>query len=415
MRRHQPVQMKENIDSETGKSKKRKAAEEDQMISVFSLDELNEDLLEKVLSWLPTASFFRFRSVCKRWSSIATSATYKIACSQIPFRDPWLLMVGQEQNQSVVFDTSEWKWRNIGQRNLMYQDSIPVASSGGLVCLQTISGNFVVSNPVTDACCELPPATPISDTQTLVAIAMNASPKTESSYRTILVYSELSKLTVKVYDASINIWEDEIILVKKAEGLTMSEMAGNETIYFLSKAGDVVAANLQRCASKQYSSVLIVENGEEVVYFLSHTGSVIACNVTQKFFVEYPRLLPVYSEYSIDVVDCKGEMLVIILSEFLESASLRVWRFCKGNRSWQQIAAMPPWMSHEFYGQKADINCVGCGDNIFICINSSKFSSYVMCDVVINKWIELPKCYANRRPIEFVSAFSLEPRMEVSV
>ncbi|KAM0936204.1 putative F-box domain, galactose oxidase/kelch, beta-propeller, F-box-like domain superfamily [Dioscorea sansibarensis] len=407
IRRHQPVQMELN--------KKRKAAEEAEMISVISFDELNEDLLEKVLAWLPAASFCRLRLVCKRWNSVATSATFKIACSQIPYRDPWFLMVGQELNQSIVFDTSEWKWRSISHQNLLCRNTVPVASSGGLICFQTISGDFVVGNPVTGACRELPPATPTRDTQTLHAVAMNSSPKAQSSYRIILVYSESSKLTLKVYDASAGLWENDMMLHRKAESSTMSGMAGNETVYFLSKAGDVVAASVQRCSSKQYSSVLIIENGEEVVYFLSHTGSVIACNVTQKYFFEYPRMLPVYSEYSIDVVDCKGEMLVVVLSDFLESASLRVWRFCKGDSAWRQIAAMPPWMSHEFYGKKADINCVGCGDNIFICINSSKFSSYVMCDVVINEWIELPKCYVNREPIEFVSAFSFEPRMEVSV
>ena len=394
-------------------NKKRKAAEEAEMISVISFDELNEDLLEKVLAWLPAASFCRLRLVCKRWNSVATSATFKIACSQIPYRDPWFLMVGQELNQSIVFDTSEWKWRSISHQNLLCRNTVPVASSGGLICFQTISGDFVVGNPVTGACRELPPATPTRDTQTLHAVAMNSSPK-DQSYRIVLVFGELSKLAAKVFDAAKGLWEDEVMLVCKVGNSSETEITGDEPLYFLSKSGDVVATNMQRSPSKQYSSVLINDDGE-VVYFLSHTGTVMACNLADKTFIELPRLLPVYSEYSIDLVEYQGEMAVVILSEFLESASLRVWRFSKDNRLWQQVAAMPPRMSHEFYGKKADINCVSSADKIFICINASEFSRHVMCDIVTNEWVELPRCYVNGKAREFMSALSFEPRVEASV
>ncbi|KAK7310168.1 hypothetical protein RJT34_07497 [Clitoria ternatea] len=37
--------------------------------------------------------------------------------------------------------------------------------------------------------------------------------------------------------------------------------------------------------------------------------------------------------YSIDVVECNGEMLVVLLSEFLESASLRVWKYDEAKRA----------------------------------------------------------------------------------
>ncbi|XP_039144379.1 LOW QUALITY PROTEIN: F-box only protein 13 [Dioscorea cayenensis subsp. rotundata] len=409
--------MELDLELTAGKNKKRKATEDAQLLSVFSLNELNEDLLERILAWLPASSFFRLRSVCKRWNSIASSATFQIACSQIPFRDPWFLMVDQELNQSVVFDATEWKWRNINHPYLMqdnlYSKPIPVASCGGLVCFRTISGDFIVSNPVTGVSRELPPVTLSSGSQTLHAIAMNSSPK-DQSYRIVLVFGELSKLAAKVFDAAKGSWEDEVMLVRKVGNSSETEITGDEPLYFLSKSGDVVATNMQRSPSKQYSSVLINDDGE-VVYFLSHTGTVIACNLADKTFIELPRLLPVYSEYSIDLVEYQGEMAVVILSEFLESASLRVWRFSKDDRSWQQVAVMPPRMSHEFYGKKADINCVSSADKIFICINSSEFSRHVVCDIVTNKWVELPQCYVNGKAREFMSALSFEPRVEASV
>ncbi|XP_038990260.1 F-box only protein 13-like [Phoenix dactylifera] len=408
--------MEQNMSPFSGKSKKRKASDDAYFGCGFSLDELNQDLLERVLSWLPPSSFFRLRSVCKRWNSVATSASFQLACSQIPFRDPWFLMVDQDLDRSIVFDPAEANWKILNHPAYLQQrhgcKPIPVASSGGLVCYRTESGDLIVCNPVTGACRQLPPAGQASDNQTLHAITMYSSPKDPASYRIVLVSGEFSGLSFRVFDSATNRWQHELPLVQKSENSSESSMTGDETVYFLSKAGDVVATDMQRSPSKQYSSVLTVENGEEVVYFLSQSGTVVTCNLARKTFSEHPRLLPIFSEYSIDVVECNGEMLVVVLSEFLETASLRVWKF---DRSWRQVAAMPPSMSHEFYGKKVDINCIGSGDMIFICINSGDCSSYVLCNVVADEWKELPKCCVNGKAKEFMSAFSFEPRLEASV
>ncbi|KAL2544704.1 F-box only protein 13 [Forsythia ovata] len=58
---------------------------------------------------------------------------------------------------------------------------------------------------------------------------------------------------------------------------------------------------------------------------------------------------------------------------------------------------MPPAMSHEFYGEKVDINCsgTGAGHQMLVCLNSAHKYSYVLCNLVTNEWIELPQCYMN--------------------
>lgn len=230
-----------------------------------------------------------------------------------------------------------------------------------------------------------------------------------------MVFGELPNLTAKVYDSCKGYWEEDIKFHRKNDDSLEADAAGDDTLYFLSKAGDVVTTNMQRSPSKQYSAVITVKDGEETINFLSSSGTIVACNLAQKCFLEYPRLLPVFLEYSIDVVEFKGELFVVVLSELLETASLRVWRFCEGAKTWIQVAAMPPSMSHEFYGKKADINCVGSGNQILMCIGSGEFNSYVLFNLVANEWIELPKYYVNGKPKEFMSAFSFEPRIEVSV
>ncbi|RZC89909.1 hypothetical protein C5167_028972 [Papaver somniferum] len=436
---------------EQTQSKKRKYNHEqdDVLMMGFSIeDQLNQDLLEKVLSWLPTSSFYRSRSVCKRWNSVAESASFRLACQQVPTRDPWFFMVHNSHlHQSIVFDTSQSNWKHlndkrpprnqvIGQQSGITTDSsrdndfIPVAASGGLVCFRsTGSGAFLVSNPVTGASRELPAMPATTQNQNIHAIAMNSSSK--HSYRLVLVSGELPNLAVSVYESGKDCWNEEIKLnSQKAEGKAAeggdeddsSEAAGggggDEVLYFLSKTGDVVATNMQRSPSKQYSSVIAVKDGEEIIYFLSSSGTVVACNLVKETFFEYPRMLPVCYEYSIDVVECRGEMLVVVLSEFLETASIRVWRFSEEekDRTWRQIAVTPPSMSHELYGKKADINCVGSGDEkLMLCVNSSKVSRYLMCDLETNGWTELPKCGVDGKPKEFMSAFSFEPRIEARV
>lgn len=426
--------MEHDLDLASERTRKRKTRppdeEDGESFSGFNLDELNQDLLERVLSWLPASSFFRLRSVCKRWSSVAASASFLRACSHIPLRDPWFYMVDPNLDQSIVFDTTEGNWRSLNYPSILQHEhnsmSIPVASSGGLLCFRTASGNFIICNPITGASRELPSVGLCSGSgsssgiaaqnQSIHAIAMNSSSSHHpSSYKLVLVVGEFPNLSVKIFDSIKNQWEHDFVLSRKTDNLQESDPAGDETVYFLSKAGDVVATNMQRSPSKQYSSIITIENGEEVVYFLSHSGTVVACNLTRRCFSEYPRLLPVFFEYSIDVVECRGEMLVVVLWEFLETASLRVWKFSEGTRSWTQIAAMPPAMSHEFYGKKADINCIGCGDRMMICVNSGEYNSYILCDLELNKWIELPKCAVDGKAKEFTSAFSFEPRVEASV
>lgn len=390
----------------------------------FPLDDLNQDLLERVLSRLPTSVFFRLTSVCKRWKSVADSATFQLACSQIPSRDPWFFMVDPQVSQCVVFDSAEQNWKTLNRPPLLRLNrnisSIPVAAHGGLICFRNPSGHYIVCNPVTGSSRELPPPDKLPQNQSLHAIAMNSSSISQQSYKLVLVYGELSSLAFRIYNSSLNLWEKEIRLNRKIEDSENSFRTDpdedDETVYFLSMTGNVVATNMQRSPSKQYSSVITrKDTGEEIVYFLSSSGTVVSCNLTGKLFHEYPKLLPVLSEYSIDIVESNGELLVVVLSEFLETASLRVWKFDEHARAWRQIAAMPPAMSHEFYGKKVDINCAAAGHQILICINSGELCRYILCDLVANEWIELPQFMEEGEAKEFMSAFSFEPRVEASV
>ncbi|KAG8099363.1 hypothetical protein GUJ93_ZPchr0013g34736 [Zizania palustris] len=395
----------------SGGGKKRKCEREDGL-----LGELNDDVLERVLARLPPASFFRLRGVCRRWREAAASPTLLAACERVPVRNPWFLMIseGQERQKwpAVAFDTGEGVWARCRGG---VPGPMPVAAAGGRVLYRAPdTGELTVANPLIGASRVLP--APPAAHGALHAVAMYGSP-----FRVVLILGELPDLAMAVYDSSMNAWEDAVPLSRKPEALFPEREVevgiggGDETVYFLSKSGDVMATNMQRSASRQYSSVVTCSGyGEAVAYFLSHSGALVACDLARRVFSELPWILPVYFDYSIDVVACDGRVYVVVLSELLDTASLRVWEFADG--AWRQVAAMPPSMSHAFYGKKADVNCVGHGCRVMVCVTSADANACFMCDVRTNQWEELPPCAAgDGEAMDFVAAFSFEPRMEVAV
>ncbi|CAL5084075.1 unnamed protein product [Urochloa decumbens] len=413
-----------------GGGKKRKRA-------VSGLTDLHDDMLERVLARLPPASYFRLRGVSRRWRAAAESNTFRAACARVPPRDPWFLMLEEDQDQqpqqqqpvparpaAAVFDSAEraWaRWRGAPA-------SAPVAAAGGLVLYRDpATGDLTVVNPLTGASRALPPPPPSSSA--LQAIAMYGSP-----YRVVLIMGDLPDLSIATFDSTKNAWEGALPLSRKAEGDEASprERAAEEgedaddddAVYFLSKSGDVVATTMQRSASRQYSCAVACRPGaggvgeDAVAYFLSRSGTVVSCDLSRRAFAELPRILSAYHEYSIDVVACGGAAYAVVLSEFLDAASVRVWEH---DGAWRQVAAMPPAMAQAFRGAKADVNCVGHGDRVVVCVSSVDAAARgcFVCDVRTNTWEELPPRAGREGDGDaatgFVAALSFEPRMEAAV
>ncbi|CAL5085625.1 unnamed protein product [Urochloa decumbens] len=408
-----------------GKKRKRAAS---------GLADLHDDMLERVLARLPPSSYFRLRGVSRRWRAAADSNTFRAACARVPPRDPWFLMLQEDQDQqqqtvlvparpaAAVFDSAEraWaRWRGA-------PGHAPVAAAGGLVLYRDpATGDLTVVNPLTGASRALPPPPP--SPSALQAIAMYGSP-----YRVVLIMGELPDLSMATFDSTKNAWEGAVPLARKAEGDEASpreraaeegeDASGDDAVYFLSKSGDVVATTMQRSASRQYSCSVACRAGageDAVAYFLSRSGTVVACDLARRAFAELPRILPAYHEYSIDVVACGGAAYAVVLSEFLDAASLRVWEHDAGG-AWRQVAAMPPAMAHAFRGAKADVNCVGHGDRVVVCVSFGDAAARgcFVCDVRTNTWEELPPLAGGDgedAATGFVAALSFEPRMEAAV
>ncbi|WVZ66693.1 hypothetical protein U9M48_015882 [Paspalum notatum var. saurae] len=390
------------------------------------LADLHDDMLEGVLARLPPAAYSRLRGVSRRWRAAADSATFRAACARVADRDPWFLMLQEDADQrrrpAVVFDSAGRRWA----RWRGAPGSVPVAAAGGLVLYRDpATGDLTVANPLTGASRALPPPpASYAGAGALQAVAMYGAP-----YRVVLITGELPDLSTVTFDSATGAWGEAAALARKPEEETAGAAAagreraaaedgeGDDTVYFLSKSGDVVATTMQRSAARLYSSAVACGgNGEEeaaVAYFLSRSGAVVACDLARRAFAELPRVLPAYHEYSIDVVACGGAAYAVVLSEFLDAPSLRVWEPAPSG-AWRQVAAMPPAMAHAFRGAKADVNCVGHGHRLMVCVSSGDpgASGCFLCDVRTNRWEELPPRADDG---DLVAALSFEPRMEAAV
>lgn len=409
--------------SGAGRKRKRAAA---------GLADLHDDMLERVLARLPPATFSRLRAVSRRWRAAAASATFRAACATVPARDPWFLMLSDRHTNKPlpVFDSGAraWaRWRGAPAGR------VPVASAGGLVLYRdAATGGLTVANPLTGATRALPPPPPAAGV--LQAVAMYGSSSiSPRCYRVLLFLGgDLSDgvLSMLSFDSSADKWDDaQVPLTRQPKDETArsspeaaaAEEEYDDAVYFLSKSGDVVAPTMRRTAARQYASAVTrrPEDDGVLVHFLSPSGTVVACDVARRAFAELPRILPAFHEYSVDVVACAGgAAYVVVLSELLGAASLRVWELAgPGGGGWRQVAAMPPAMSQPFFGAKADVNCVGHGDRIMVCVaGEGGAGGCFMCDVKTNRWEELPPCVGQEgEATDFVAAVSFEPRMEADV
>jgi hypothetical protein len=123
---------------------------------------LPEHLVERILTRLPVACFFRFRSVCKGWYNLIHSSTFLQAYSESPAQEPWFLMFTDDHyRDGSTFDPSLNKWHHIPLPSLPQKETFfPAAAAGGLVCFGCYADGwktFVVCNPLTKACRQLPP------------------------------------------------------------------------------------------------------------------------------------------------------------------------------------------------------------------------------------------------------------------
>ncbi|KAK6120580.1 hypothetical protein DH2020_045676 [Rehmannia glutinosa] len=184
--------------------------ETDKEVAAVSLDLiLPDDLLERILTYLPIASIFRAGSVCKRWHEIVTSKRFLWNSSHLSSHKPWYFMfTSSDEPVGYAYDPILRKWYNI-DIPCIETSNLFIASSCGLVCFmdKDSRSDLYICNPITKRCKGLdePPGPKCSDYSALAVSVDRAS----RNYNVSIVKSKEVSGNFFQWDLSIHLYDSE--------------------------------------------------------------------------------------------------------------------------------------------------------------------------------------------------------------
>lgn len=198
-----------------------------------------EDLVDRVLAWLPLSSIFRVRAVCRAWNGITHSKPFVDLCAQTPSsKDAWILIFADRGYRVVsAYIPTENKWHNIPLSFLPF-DISDVTVAGGLLVFRLHEANggssVCVCNPVTSSWRKLPPMLGVWR-DGLLGLVVD---KQTCSYKVVVrsnltpVYSHGrgAVLRTEVYDSTTNLW---IRTNGLEDGITTGHAYCNGVLYFM--------------------------------------------------------------------------------------------------------------------------------------------------------------------------------------
>ncbi|KAJ7531409.1 hypothetical protein O6H91_14G042500 [Diphasiastrum complanatum] len=300
---------------------------------------LPDDLVERVLAWLPISSFFRFRTVCKKWRSIMYCRSFLEMNAQVPTREVFFLKVARcKCRMLTAFNPATNNWANIPVSFLPSQVSVPAASSRGLLCFMAahyVDGYSVllVCNPLTKWWRALPPMS-CRRYPFVVGMAVDARRK---SYKVVVAgdyNSYANRRSTEVYDSATGIWKTCGSLPHEEE-ITKTMVACNAHFFCLSRgpgSGGLLAYSLQQEA-----------------WMKVRTGR-----------------MPGYSKHR-HLVASKGRILIVGKALRHQVLGLYIWALDASTTKWREVGQMPQPIAEQFFRTPSEcFYCASHGDFIFV-------------------------------------------------
>uniref|UniRef100_A0A0E0IKQ9 F-box domain-containing protein n=1 Tax=Oryza nivara TaxID=4536 RepID=A0A0E0IKQ9_ORYNI len=134
--------------------------------STILLRYIPEDVLFKILSWLPSKSLIRFRSVCKAWHATISSSRFVNAHLECSKQRPSLLVIPgsfemKKNGENIAFLMSLYKYQD---PNIMHLQDFPrgirkwirPVHCDGLLLISTRKHKMMICNPSTREIVSLP-------------------------------------------------------------------------------------------------------------------------------------------------------------------------------------------------------------------------------------------------------------------
>lgn len=323
--------------------------------------EFPEDLVEAVVARLPIATFFRFRSVCRKWNSLLDSNSFSQQCAQVEQAQPWFYTISHENAYvGAMYDPSMKQWHHPNIPPLPTKAIVmPVASAGGLICFLDIGHRyFFVCNPLTRSFKELPPRSVRIWSRVAVGMTLNGHSASEG-YKVLWVGSEGE---YDVYDSVNNSW----------------------TCQGSMPLGMKLPLSLNFCSQS-------VHVGRTLYFMRSVPEGIVSYNVDtgvwKQFIIPNPLHMTDYS-----LAECRGQIMLVGLLTKNAATCVCIWELQKMTLLWKEVDRMPNIWCLEFYGKHVRMTCLGNKDLLMLSLRSRQMNRLVTYNLLSREWLKVPGC-----------------------
>lgn len=349
--------------------------------------DLPEELMDRVLAWLPPVCLFRLRGVCRRWHSVLNERGFLNLLSQLPSHGPCFLMSQKngETWQTAVYSHPMNSWHSLPLTFIPRKAHSLIASAGGLLCFTGLEGrhdHLFVCNPLRKEFKFLPV---MHHSRQLGFVHMVVDKKVRC-YRIITTgdgsYTGSNRaMPTEVYDSKSDSW----------------------AVYDSMPVGNLHSLKSAFC------------NGRLYCLTLSPCG-LVAFDINQGVWKSIPVRMP---RSLLDAFLVSGDsgclLLVGRVGLYSVHQSMRIWELDQRLMDWVEIGRMPHLMFKALLKSSAEsFQCFGHGS--YICFSAQKQQRWLMYDLCKKVWHWFGGCpLLSISSSKRIRGFFFEPRLDASV
>ncbi|CAL9765732.1 unnamed protein product [Musa acuminata subsp. burmannicoides] len=320
-----------------------------------------EDLFEAVIARLPIDSFFRFRTVCRKWNSLLTSHSFSQHFAEVPRLHPWFYTVTPENiSSAAMYDPSSRKWHHFSIPFLPAKTIIlPVASAGGLICFLDLGHkNFYVCNPLTNSFKELPPRSFRVWSRVAVGMILNGTTANDG-YKIVWLGCNGDH---EIYDSLQNSWT--------RNGAFPSSIKLPLSLNFRSQT---------------------VSIGNSLYFMHAEPDGILSYDVAngawKQFIIPSPSHLTDYT-----LAEYGGQVLLVGLVTKNAVTCVYIWELQKMTLLWKEVDRMPNIWCLELYGKHVRMTCLGNRGLLMLSLRSRRMNRLVTYNMSNKEWQRVPEC-----------------------
>ncbi|KAK8962861.1 F-box only protein 6 [Platanthera guangdongensis] len=328
--------------------------------------ELPEDLYDVVIARLPIATFFRFRSVCRKWNSLVTSTSFSRHFEEVQRMHPWFYAIVHDAvygldavNGGALYNPSLKKWHHPSMSVPRSKIFLTMASAGGLVCLLDINNrNFYICNPLIKSVKELPPRS--ARVCSRVAVGMVLTEKmTNRGYKVVWLGCNGDH---EIYDSLQDSW---------------------------SRQGSLPQTIKLPLALNFRSQTVCIDS---TLYFVrSNPDGILTYDVSKGIWKQFIIPLPLYiTDYTLAV--CGGKVMLVGLLSKNAATCVCIWELQKMTLLWKEVDRMPNISCLEYYGKHVKMTCMGNQGMLMLSLRSLTTNHFITYDLCKKEWQKVPDC-----------------------